>query len=178
MSVTERSRRYVRSVLDRLESEHDAFPVREETWEVARDEYREIRDRFEAGTVGGAGAWVANDDGEVLLIRDQDRAGWGDPGGKHEPGERLEETARREVKEETGIDCALTGIVEARIIEILTEGPADPPSIVRLIVLFEAEHLSGAPRPRDGEIEAVAWWDRHPADLMYDAIERYPIPAD
>lgn len=49
----------------------------------------------------GAVAIILNDQNEVLLQHRID-GGWGLPGGLMELGESLEETARREVKEETG----------------------------------------------------------------------------
>ena len=50
----------------------------------------------------GAVAIVVNDQNEVLLQHRTD-GGWGLPGGLMELGESMEETARREVKEETGL---------------------------------------------------------------------------
>lgn len=42
-------------------------------------------------------------DGRVLLLARSDTHDWGLPGGLMEPGESFEETARREVLEETGL---------------------------------------------------------------------------
>ncbi len=47
----------------------------------------------------------------ILLIRRTDNKYWSIPGGGMEPGESIREAARREVKEETGIDCEITGLV-------------------------------------------------------------------
>ena len=54
---------------------------------------------------------VANDAGEVLLIRRSDNDNWAAPGGGIDLGESLPQAAIREVKEETGIDCEITGLV-------------------------------------------------------------------
>jgi 8-oxo-dGTP pyrophosphatase MutT (NUDIX family) len=51
----------------------------------------------------GAVVLIFNDVGQLLLQHRSD-GGWGLPGGLMELGESLEETARREVKEETGLD--------------------------------------------------------------------------
>jgi len=54
--------------------------------------------------VPGAGGLVFNAAGEVLLIRDRNGY-WVFPKGHVEPGESPEETARREVAEETGVEA-------------------------------------------------------------------------
>lgn len=52
----------------------------------------------------GAAVIVVDVNGGVLLVERADTGGWGLPGGFMDPGESLEETARREVREETGLD--------------------------------------------------------------------------
>jgi ADP-ribose pyrophosphatase YjhB (NUDIX family) len=54
---------------------------------------------------------VTNDRAEILLIRRSDNDNWALPGGAVDLGESLAEAAVREVKEETGIDCEVTGLV-------------------------------------------------------------------
>ncbi|WBW97453.1 NUDIX hydrolase [Oceanirhabdus sp. W0125-5] len=51
-----------------------------------------------------AGAAIINENNEILLQRRTDNKCWGIPGGSMELGETFEETAVREVKEETGLD--------------------------------------------------------------------------
>ena len=185
MTVTERSRRRVRDALDRLGSEYGDFEVVEKTWHHPPTGYRRVRERFEAGTVGGAGIWVTDDEGRVLLVRHEGESAWSDPGGKQEPGESLEAAARRETREEAGVEAAIRGIRQAHLVEIRDdEGarkresePADRPSIHRLIVIFDGEYLSGEPRPREGEIAEVRWRRERPDDLLYDELAEFPIPA-
>jgi ADP-ribose pyrophosphatase YjhB (NUDIX family) len=50
-----------------------------------------------------AGAFVLNEEGELLLQKRRDTDEWGLPGGFMEMGESTVETARREVFEETGL---------------------------------------------------------------------------
>ncbi|MFP7478054.1 NUDIX hydrolase [Terribacillus saccharophilus] len=50
-----------------------------------------------------AGAFVLNDANELLLQKRKDNGEWGLPGGFMEMGESTEETAQREVFEETGL---------------------------------------------------------------------------
>lgn len=53
----------------------------------------------------GAGVFVINDKGEILLEKRADNGLWDFPAGAMELGESFEECARREVFEETGIEC-------------------------------------------------------------------------
>ena len=50
-----------------------------------------------------AGVLICNDSGDLLVQRRTDDQLWGIPGGSMELGESTEETARREVSEETGL---------------------------------------------------------------------------
>jgi 8-oxo-dGTP pyrophosphatase MutT (NUDIX family) len=54
----------------------------------------------------GSGVIVENPRGEILLQYRSDTKKWGLPGGSMVLGETLEETAIREVKEETGLDVS------------------------------------------------------------------------
>lgn len=56
-------------------------------------------------------AVVTNDDGDILLIHKTDNDLWALPGGGHDIGESIADTVVREVKEETGVDVEVTGIV-------------------------------------------------------------------
>ena len=51
----------------------------------------------------GAGVLVFDPQDRLLLLRRNDNGHWAVPGGMMEPGETLEETARREAREEAGI---------------------------------------------------------------------------
>lgn len=62
----------------------------------------------------GVGA-IVHQENKVLLIRrgKPPRAGqWSLPGGAQKLGERVEETAIREVREETGLEIEVTGLVD------------------------------------------------------------------
>lgn len=52
-----------------------------------------------------------NGDGSVLLIRRTDNQLWALPGGAMEFGESVGQTAVREVREETGLEVKITGLV-------------------------------------------------------------------
>lgn len=53
---------------------------------------------------------VTNDKDEVLLIKSP-RRGWEYPGGMVEPGETIQDALIREIKEEAGVDVAITGFI-------------------------------------------------------------------
>src|ERR1700723_2640526 len=54
---------------------------------------------------------VVNDAGEILLIRRTDNGNWAVPGGAIDLGESVAQAAVRETREESGIECEITGIV-------------------------------------------------------------------
>lgn len=60
--------------------------------------------------VPAASAAIVDQRGRILLIKRRDNGLWALPGGGHEIGETIEETAVREVKEETGLDVEITGL--------------------------------------------------------------------
>jgi len=58
-----------------------------------------------------AGGCLFNDEGKVLLQKRGDSGKWGFPGGAIELGETPEETAVRELKEETGLDVEVESLI-------------------------------------------------------------------
>ncbi|MEV0071525.1 NUDIX domain-containing protein [Amycolatopsis sp. NPDC050768] len=56
-------------------------------------------------------AFIQDDDGRILMIRRTDNDLYSIPGGQLELGETLAEAAVREVREETGVDCEVTGVI-------------------------------------------------------------------
>lgn len=59
-----------------------------------------------------AGVIVEDVPGQVLLQRRTDDGRWGIPGGAMELGETLEETARRELREETGLEAGPLELID------------------------------------------------------------------
>jgi ADP-ribose pyrophosphatase YjhB (NUDIX family) len=176
VTITERSRRQVRDALGRLREEHGPVEVVEQTWHHSPEAYESVRRRFGAGTLGGGGIWITDDSGRVLLVRHEGETAWSDPGGKQEPDESIEAAARRETREETGVEAEITGVRQVHRLEILDESGEEPP-IHRLIVIFDGHPVSGEIRPREGEIAEVRWWRERPDDLLYDELAEFPIPA-
>jgi ADP-ribose pyrophosphatase YjhB (NUDIX family) len=54
---------------------------------------------------------VSDEHGRLLLMRRTDNDNWALPGGAMDCGETMAQAATRETREETGIDCEITGLV-------------------------------------------------------------------
>ncbi|MFF4349499.1 NUDIX hydrolase [Streptomyces sp. NPDC001530] len=79
---------------------------------MARRDYEDDPDAPAANSlVPAASAVVVDDAGRILLQRRADNDMWALPGGAMNFGESLPDCAVREVKEETGYDVEITGIV-------------------------------------------------------------------
>lgn len=176
MSVSERSETAVHSSLQRFEKKYNGFEIVKKTWEHPPDQYRRIVERFEHETLGGAGVWLTNDAGEVLLVRNEGDTGWSDPGGKREVGETYEATARREVREETGLECELTGLCEVHIIQN-QNAEAERAVVFEIIAIFQGKQVGGNLRPREGEIAEVGWFTTPPQEVLYREVKERPYPA-
>lgn len=61
--------------------------------------------------VPSANVIVVNDQDEILMMRRTDNDNWAIPGGGMDLGESITDTAVRETREETGIECEITGLV-------------------------------------------------------------------
>lgn len=97
---------------------------------------------------------IADARGRVLLIHeDYGRHRWGLPGGRHEPGESIEETAIREAKEETNLDVELGELIGTYLI-VRAGGEK-----LLDVSVFVASIVGGDLKPNEGEIADVGWFD-------------------
>ena len=113
---------------------------------------------------------VVNDAGEILMIRRSDNENWAVPGGAIDLGESMTHAAIRETREESGIDCEITGLVgiytdPKHIILYTSNGEARQ----EFSILLTAQPVGGQPTPSD-ESSEVRWVDR--ADLEDYTMDR------
>ncbi len=107
-----------------------------------------------------AGAVVMNPEGRALLLRKAGEAIWCLPKGTVEPGETIEETAVREVREETGL--------RVKLFRPLTEvryafyWPPDGVNVDKTVAYFLATPIGGRVKPEPGFDEG-RWVSRREA---------------
>ena len=88
---------------------------------------------------------------EVLLIRrgTPPRQGeWSLPGGRIEPGERAMDAALREVREETGIEAEITGLID------VVDGLFPEAGRHYVLIDYAARWLAGEPVAGDDAVDA------------------------
>ncbi|HXL95554.1 MAG TPA: NUDIX domain-containing protein [Streptosporangiaceae bacterium] len=103
---------------------------------------------------------VANDAGDVLMIRRTDNGNWAVPGGAIDLGESVTQAAVRETQEESGIECRVTGLVgiytdPRHIILYTSNGEARQ----EFSIVLTAVPVGGQPTPSD-ESSEVRWVPR------------------
>ncbi|GIG01081.1 NUDIX domain-containing protein [Catellatospora citrea] len=78
---------------------------------IRRDHYHDPAAPTATRIVPGGVAVIVDEQARVLLQRRADSGNWSLPGGTMEIGETLEQCVVREVREETGLDVEVTGLV-------------------------------------------------------------------
>jgi len=115
----------------------------------------------------GVGVVLFRDD-EVLLVK---RAkppisdNWSIPGGAQELGESVREAALRELKEETGVDAELIGLID--VVDGITKDEKGGVKFHYTLVDFAAEWRAGE-AIADDDCAAVLW-------VKFAELDRYPM---
>ncbi len=100
---------------------------------------------------------VTNDADEILMIRRTDNDNWAVPGGAIDLGESVAQAAVRETREESGIECEITGIVgiysdPKHVLLYTSNGEVRQ----EFSIVLTARPLSGQPTP-SSESSEVRW---------------------
>ncbi|MFB5663449.1 NUDIX hydrolase [Alteribacillus sp. HJP-4] len=116
----------------------------------------------------GSTILVVNESKKLLLQHRSDTEEWGLPGGAMEPGETLEQTAARELFEETGLRAK-----EFKFIDVLSGKDfyskyPNGDEVYNVISVYQAINTHGELSMADGES----------IDLKYFALNELPSPMD
>lgn len=122
---------------------------------------KKLREKVGHDPIIGVGATtlVFNDKKELLLNLRSDTLTWGIPGGSMELFETIEETAIRELKEETGITAeslSLVGVLSGK--DYYFEYP-NGDKMHTVIVLFKVINYSGEIKVSDNESKNLKFFD-------------------
>jgi ADP-ribose pyrophosphatase YjhB (NUDIX family) len=108
---------------------------------------------------------LVQQDGAVLLTRVSPRGfhtgQWGLPGGGIEHGEEPRDAVRREVREETGLDCEVGEVVTVDDVRVRGTAPSGRDEEFHSIGIVYAARVAAGAKPRveelEGTTDAVAW---------------------
>jgi 8-oxo-dGTP pyrophosphatase MutT (NUDIX family) len=106
---------------------------------------------------------IRDDRGRILLIHKIDNDLWALPGGGHDAGERITDTAVREVKEETGLDIEVVRLVGTYTNPHHVMAYDDGEVRQQFSLCFEGRRIGGTPHEDGTETKAVRWVDRRRA---------------
>jgi len=129
------------------------------------DYYHEPNAPAPTSIVIAVSVFTLDDAGRLLVIRRADNNRYAIPGGRHELGETMTETAVREVEEETGITVEITGLIGIY---------SDPGHIIsysdgavrqEFSICFRGSPISGEPRTSEESTE-VRWVERNELDSL------------
>lgn len=166
---------------DRLQTKYDDVSTETEHYDTQSDDFEEHLGYARDGYVGGAYVWVVRSPedapplspsmsgvGEenrdrVLMILNRGSEEWRLPGGEREVGELFEETAVREVEEETNIDCELTDLFSLHHAVVRTADREE--RVHTLYAYFDGRYDDGTIAIQGGELDGAVWFAELPARL-------------
>lgn len=106
---------------------------------------------------------IIMDNHKVLLVK-QTKGHWGFPKGHVEENETEEETAKREVKEETNLDVQIDKSKRYTMQYMTDKGK------LKQVVLFIAKIIDGSMIPQESEVAEIKWFSYNEAiqTITYD----------
>lgn len=174
---------FVAEAIETLQSRYGEVDVEEVTVDVPGEEFDQYVENARDGYVGGTHAWVTRrseeagypsesydggvvDSEQALLTLPRGKTEWGLPGGGVEGDETFERAVRREVLEETGVGCEVTGLWHLVRRTWRSDDPADDRETVTLNPFFDADYVGGSISVQAGEVDGAAWFAEPPRPLM------------
>ena len=114
-------------------------------------------------------AIIPYSDEKILLIKRNTKpfkGYWALPGGRMDPGEEIEQTVVREVKEETGLDVSIVSAVG----DYVEEGVKDGIEYEYYPTCFEVKPIGGELKKQDSEIQEIKTFslDALPKPLAFE----------
>ncbi|RXK51293.1 NUDIX hydrolase [Halorientalis pallida] len=147
----------------RLAGDHENYVEYERTRTVSRSRFRTVADRIrENGLPYGAHTLVYRDSGDLLLVRHEGVDMWVVPGGEVHADESLREGARRELREEAGIDASYEGLGILARVNFRSDG--HHAWGVLPVFAARAETMELAVEDPDDEISEARWFSDLPED--------------
>lgn len=124
-----------------------------------------------------AGVAIFDDRGHILLQYRYDES-WGIPGGAMELGETLEETARREVREETALELGTLTLVDVYSGPEFFARYPNGDEVFFVMAIYETREAHGTIVPDGSETRALAYFaldDLPPRmlDVAKSVLDRY-----
>lgn len=111
---------------------------------------------------------VLIDENRILLVERAYPPGagkWSIPGGVVEPGERLGEAAKRELKEETGLEAEPLGVLWVLNNIVLDGNRRVKYHYVIIDILFDPSTIKGELKP-GGDVKAASWFKLEEANRL------------
>jgi len=107
----------------------------------------------------GASVLITNSVGQLLLLRRTDNSCWGIPGGAMEPGETVEQTARRETLEETGLEPGLLSLFGVFSGSDLYYRYPNGAEVYNVSIAYRTEEVKGRPNLNPVEHSEMRYFD-------------------
>lgn len=106
-----------------------------------------------------AGVLVINACGQILLEHRRDNGFWGYPGGCNELFEDMEDTARREVREETGLLCGRLELFVLKSGESRHYFYPNGDEVSAVEAVYVCREFTGELTPQESEVTEVGFFD-------------------